>query len=134
MEYVKKIKPLPHIEYIVEKLENDKKLDEFQLIYPDQIIQEAYKAMVKRYDDFVFEQFKKCGYSRDEVLRLAEEERLMGMGCGTHDISYYLDGELLFRIERVYIPHFKNSDTYFGYDVRVICMFADGATVVMEEE
>ena len=129
---IEKIEYLPHHEAINKALENSMYLDEFQCIVPSQILQEAYKSLFKRYDNFVFDQFKKVGYSHDEVLRLADEGRLTGENVGLYGTFYYLDGELILKIDRTFSPLQNNTDTYFGYKYRVVCTFADGTTAVME--
>lgn len=130
---IEKLEYLPHHEAINKALENDLHLDEFQCILPNQIIQEAYKSLVKRYDNFVFEQFKKVGYSHDEVLRLADEGRLTGENVGLYGTFYYLDGELLLKIDRMFSPLRNNNDTYFCCEYRVVCTFANGTTAIMQE-
>ena len=129
MDY--KIERLPHHEAINKALENSKHLDEFQNILPSEIVRDAYKDLVKRYDNFVFEQFKKLGYSRKEVLSLAKEGRLTGENIGSYGTFYYLDGELLLKLDRMISPFWSNADTTFGYKYRVICTFADGTVEEM---
>lgn len=90
------------------------------------------KDIAESYDDFLFSQFKIIGYSREEVLKLSAEGRLIAsrVGCGSDE--YYLDGKLLFGIDKKLTWDENTNDCTYSCTVEYECKLAPGTNPIME--
>lgn len=119
-----KIKPLTYL-----KPETDiMTLDEFMPSF----IEQFAKKIAKKYDDYMFGLFEKAGYSREEVIELGEEKRLTELDVGNRT-EYYLDGEFLFAVERVFTGMEKMDNGLYHTKTAWKHEFADGTMTVMED-